>query len=158
MDIVILEQLRELQRMNTGHEFVVYVKPGPDVCLKSTGTMRIREISAPTYPIWEQYALPHAAAADRVDVLHCTSNTGPINLDIPLILTLHDIIFLETAPRMGDGRTLYQSLGNLYRRWNVPRVVASAHRVLTVSEYERRRIASHFRMDASTMAYHVPST
>lgn len=55
--------------------------------------MHIIEVNCPTYPLWEQIALPRAVAKIKADLLHCTSNTAPIYCPVPLILTLHDIIF-----------------------------------------------------------------
>jgi glycosyltransferase involved in cell wall biosynthesis len=152
MDIVILEQLREIQSLTTEIEFIVYVRPGPDQCLDSTENVKIRMLTAPTYPLWEQWALPKAAAEDRVDLLHCTSNTGPVHCGVPLVVTLHDIIFLESAPSLKDGRTPYQTLGSYYRRWNVPKVISNARQILTVSHYERSRIEDRFPELASRLS------
>ncbi len=33
MDYVVLQEIRELQRMDTDNEYFVYVKPGEDICL-----------------------------------------------------------------------------------------------------------------------------
>ncbi len=45
------------------------------------------------------------------------------------------------------GGNAYQQFGNLYRRWNVPRVVALASRIVTVSDFERQRIIDHLHID-----------
>jgi glycosyltransferase involved in cell wall biosynthesis len=57
---------------------------------------------------------------------------------VPLVVTLHDIIFLESG--LPPGGTWYQRLGNLYRRWTVPAAVRGAQAIATVSSYEGRRI------------------
>jgi glycosyltransferase involved in cell wall biosynthesis len=57
---------------------------------------------------------------------------------VPLVLTLHDIIFLE--PREGKSASRYQNLGWLYRRFVVPRVLPDCRRIVTVSRFERDRI------------------
>ncbi|MEM8559765.1 MAG: glycosyltransferase family 1 protein [Bacteroidota bacterium] len=146
MDIVALESLRHLQRLSEQagheHEYVVFVKPGEDPCLESSRNLFVYEFDAPSYPVWEQVALPQAARKAGVDVLHCTSNTAPLNSPVPTVVTVHDVIYLEgraSAILRGSG-TWYQRLGNLYRRQVVPSVAHRAAKVLTVSEYERRRI------------------
>lgn len=95
MDFVVLQEIKELQKMDTPHEYFVFVKPGVDRCIESSEHVHIIEVNCPSYPLWEQWALPRAARKAGVDILHCTSNTAPIWCDIPLVLTLHDIIFLE---------------------------------------------------------------
>jgi len=91
MDYVVLQEIRELQRMDTDNEYFVYVKPGEDICLESSANVHVVELRCPSYPLWEQYALPRAARRDRVDMLHCTSNTAPVWCGgIPLVLTLHE--------------------------------------------------------------------
>lgn len=134
MDFVVLQEIKELQKMDTPHEYFVFVKPGVDRCIESSEHVHIIEVNCPSYPLWEQWALPRAARKAGVDILHCTSNTAPIWCDIPLVLTLHDIIFLE--PRDKKNKSLYQNLGYFYRRWNVPRILKKCRRIITVSDFE----------------------
>ena len=97
MDYVVLQEIKELQQMDTKNEYFVFVAPGEDHCLEDTKNVHIIEIGGNFYPIWEQITLPNAAKELKVDILHCTSNTAPIFCNIPLILTLHDITFLEVS-------------------------------------------------------------
>lgn len=138
MDFVVLQEIRELQKMDTPHEYFVFVKADEDRCLENSEHVHIIEINCPTYPLWEQWALPRAARKARVDLLHCTSNTAPIWCNIPLVLTLHDIIFLE--PRDKKNKSLYQNLGWVYRRWDVPRILHKCRRIITVSNFELQNI------------------
>ncbi len=138
MDYVALQEIRELQQMDTPHEFYVFVKPGEDRCLESTQRVKIIELRCPSYPLWEQWALPRACRRYGVDLLHCTSNTAPLWCPVPLILTLHDIIFLE--PRDKQNKSWYQNMGWLYRRLVVPRVLPKCRRIITVSNFERENI------------------
>jgi len=112
MDYVILEEIRQLQKMQLDCDIYVFVSPGDDRCLEDSENVHIVEVKCPTYPLWEQYALPRATKRLKVDLLHCTSNTAPMFTDIPLVLTLHDIIFLE--PRDKANKSLYQNLGWYY--------------------------------------------
>ena len=56
---------------------------------------KIETLSSYTYDDWEQIRLPKAVRKLNLDFLHCTCNTAPINCSVPLLLTLHDIIYLE---------------------------------------------------------------
>jgi len=121
MDYVVLEEIRELQKIDTRNEYFVFVAPGEDKCLEDSKNVHIMEIGGDFYPLWEQVTLLKAANELNLDMLHCTSNTAPIRCKIPLILTLHDIIFLE--PRDKANKSLYQNMGWFYRRWVVPRIL-----------------------------------
>ena len=95
MDYVVLQEILEIQKIDNKNEYFIFVKPGPDRCVKDSRNVHIIEISCPSYPLWEQWALPRAVEECDVELLHCTSNTAPIFCSVPMILTLHDIIFLE---------------------------------------------------------------
>lgn len=138
MDYVVLQEILQLQQIDTENEYYVFVKPGSDRCVESSKNVHVVEIKCPSYPLWEQWALPKAAKRYGVEILHCTSNTAPLSCDIPVVLTLHDIIFLE--PRDKQNKSLYQNMGWLYRRLVVPRILDKCRRIITVSEFERNNI------------------
>jgi glycosyltransferase involved in cell wall biosynthesis len=143
MDIVALEMIRALQRIDLENEYFIFVRPDSDrSVLEATPNFHIVEVSASSYPIWEQVALPRAARKKGVDILHCTSNTAPIAGGIPLVLTLHDIIYLEKID-FSKG-TWYQRMGNLYRKWVVPSIVHRCKKIITVSVYEKEVIDRYF--------------
>lgn len=149
MDYVVLEEIKELQKIDRQNEYFIFVKPGPDKCLGGKDNFHIVEISCPTYPLWEQWALPRAARKCGVDMLHCTSNTAPVACQTPLLLTLHDIIFLE--PRDKSNKSLYQNLGWLYRRMVVPKVLGHCRKIITVSQYELDNIVTKLNIPRSRM-------
>ena len=134
MDYVVLQEIKELQQIDTENEYYVFIKPGKDRCVESTKNVHVIELNCPSYPLWEQ----------------CTSNTAPIWCDIPLILTLHDIIFLE--PRDKQNHSLYQNMGWLYRRLNVPRILDKCQRIITVSNFEMENIISKLNIPRERMA------
>lgn len=142
MDFVILEVLRLLQQEDDGNEYVVFTAPGADRCLHDTPHMHIEVVKCPTYPLWEQWALPRAVRRTGVRLLHCTSNTAPLYCPVPLILTLHDIIYLESPCPVG--MSAYQRLGWYYRRWNVPRIVHHCHSIIAVSQTAMADILQRF--------------
>lgn len=150
MDYVVLQEILHLQQMDKENEYFVFVKPGPDRCVQSSSNVHVIELGMPSYPLWEQVALPRAARKAKVDILHCTSNTAPIQCEIPLVLTLHDIIFLE--PRDKANKSLYQNLGWVYRRWNVPRIMPNCRRIITVSNFELQNIIRKTGIEKSRMA------
>ncbi len=144
MDMVALELIKNLQIIDKENEYVVFVKPDTDKCLEDTDNFKIVELGGGPYPTWEQLALPKAAKAEGCDILHCTSNTAPIKSDIPLVVILHDIIYLESVSIFKKGGTWYQKFGNLYRRYVVPRVIKKCEKIVTVSHFEKNRIREFF--------------
>ena len=158
MDFVVLETLRELQKRDDGNEYYVLVAPGEDRCLKESQNLHIIELHCPTYPLWEQIALPRAVRELGVDLLHCTSNTAPLWCSVPLVLTLHDIIYLE--PRQHRSPSLYQEMGWHYRRLVVPKILKKCKKIITVSRFECTRIreALHLPEEQITAVYNGYNT
>ena len=135
MDMVALELIKNLQEIDHKNEYVIFVKPDEDdTCIPDAPNFKVVElISKWGYPGWEQIALPKAAFQEGCDVLHCTSNTGPLFCKVPLVTTLHDIIYLESISLFKKEGSWYQKLGNMYRRYFVPPVIKKSKKVITVS-------------------------
>ena len=145
MDFVALEVIRELQKLDTENEYYILTAPGEDHCLTPTSNFHIVEIKCPSYPLWEQFALPRAIRRIKPDLLHCTSNTAPVFCSVPLVLTLHDIIFLEK--KAGKNSSFYQNMGRYYRRLVVPRIIKHCRKIITVSNFECNRIRSFLNLE-----------
>jgi glycosyltransferase involved in cell wall biosynthesis len=149
MDYVVLEEIKELQKSDTRNEYFVFVAPGEDHCLQDSKNVHIIQIGNNFYPLWEQFSLPRAVNQLNLDMLHCTSNTAPIRCKIPLILTLHDIIFLE--PRDKSNKSFYQDMGWRYRRFVVPRILKKCKRIITVSDFEFNNIITKLQIPEEKM-------
>ncbi len=149
MDMVALELIRNLQKIDSENEYFVFVAPDEDnTCIPKTNNFKIVELDGGSYPKWEQLALPKAAKAEGCDLLHCTSNTAPVKTNIPLVVTLHDIIYMESnyLKILTGSATPYQKFGNVYRKVVVPRVVKNSKKIITVSHFEKNRIGEFFGM------------
>ena len=149
MDMVALELIRNLQKIDQKNEYILFIKPDEDdSCLKESANFQIVRLEGGFYPLWEQIALPKAAKATGCQILHCTSNTAPVNTSIPLVVTLHDIIYMESSycKILGSSGTTYQKFGNAYRRMIVPKVVKKSKKIITVSHFEKDRIGEFFGM------------
>lgn len=142
MEVVALELIRELQNLDRTNEYILYCRNDVDTtCVKETMNFKVRVIKALSYFSWEQLALPSAIKKDNIEVLHSTCNTSVLFSPVPVVLTLHDIIYLEKLDFKGSA---YQNFGNLYRRFVVPRIVARCEIIITVSKYERTTILKKF--------------
>ena len=147
MDMVALELIRNLQQLDKQNEYFIFVKNDVDRCLSDTPNFRIIDVPSAPYPIWEQVNLPAAARKYHCDILHCTSNTAPVVTSVPLVVTLHDIIYMESMSVLKKGFTPYQKFGNMYRRYVVPQVVRKSAKIITVSEFEKKRIGDFFKVN-----------
>lgn len=140
-----LELLHELNRLNTKHKFVVFVKhykAGNNY--NDTTDLTIKELNGRLFFDFEQFFLPLALNRNKIDILHCTGNTTPLICHKPIVQTLHDIIFMDEIP-FSD--SLYQRAGNLYRRFVVPFSVKKSKAIITVSHHEKERIINRFQLD-----------
>jgi glycosyltransferase involved in cell wall biosynthesis len=146
MDFVALEMIKNLQKIDKVNEYVIFINEGPDKsCLLETDNFKI-VVFGGAYPIWEQIKLPKMCSKYKLDILHCTSNTAPIKCPVPLVVTIHDIIYFETHPLKSKGYTSYQKFGNLYRRWVVGKLLKSAREIITVSHFEQERFESFLNL------------
>jgi glycosyltransferase involved in cell wall biosynthesis len=149
MDMVALELIRNLQTIDQENEYILFIKPdADDTVLQESANFRVVRLNGGFYPLWEQIALPRAARKAGCQLLHCTSNTAPVLTRIPLVVTLHDIIYMESSYLKilrGSG-SLYQKFGNLYRKFFVPWIVKKSDKIITVSHFEKKRIGQFFGM------------
>ncbi len=135
MEVVTLELIKHLQNIDPVNEYVVFVKDDEDAdCVRGEVNFEIRKTPVFSYPYWEQLYLPKIAKEAHLDLLHCTSNTAPVFYKSPMVLTLHDIIYLENVSFAGN---TYQNFGNLYRKFIVPKVIRQCDQIITVSEFEK---------------------
>ena len=150
MDRVALEFIKHLQEIDKVNEYFIFVKPDVDnQIISNTQNFKIVEIHGGPYPIWEQFKLPKQVKAHKCDVLHCTSNTAPLHSEIPIITTLHDIIFKETSlfRILISKASWYQKLGNIYRRLIVSNVISKSKKLITVSHHERKNIRAKYNLE-----------
>lgn len=140
-----LSLLKKLQQIEPKIEFVVFVKDDvDDKCFTESSNFKIRKVAGRMFADFEHIFLPLAAKREKVDLLHCTGNTTPYMAPVPVVQTLHDIIFMDPIPRKDS---LYQQVGNLYRRKIVPLSVRHSQAIITVSNYEKDRIVSRLGVD-----------
>ncbi|HLK30462.1 MAG TPA: glycosyltransferase family 1 protein [Puia sp.] len=144
MEVVALELIKQIQELDKKNEYILFAKDDADrQCVDEKSNFKIQTIPSYTYADWEQFRLPQAVKKQKLDFLHCTCNTAPTKSSVPLLLTLHDIIYLEKVDFKG---TAYQNFGNLYRRFVVPKVVEKSKIVITVSDFERQTILEKLKL------------
>ena len=145
MEIVALEIMRYLQQLDLQNRYIIFSKKDvDDSCIKPTPNFTINKtFSKVFYPLWEQFYLAKAIKKIKPTLLHCTSNTAPLFCKVPIIITIHDVIYMESINFSGSS---YQNFGNLYRRFIVARVAKKAAMIITVSTFEKKIIAKRLNI------------
>ncbi|MFD2933744.1 glycosyltransferase family 4 protein [Spirosoma flavum] len=139
-DITALELIQALQQIDHVNTYFIFVCPGENkkfLTIHSNFTL----VSVPGVNsiYWEQVALPKALRTYQLDVLHCTSNIAPRLTGVPLIVTLHDVLFLRQTSGINTA-SAYQRFGDQYRTMLVGRLINRSSNVLTVSRFAAQQI------------------
>jgi glycosyltransferase involved in cell wall biosynthesis len=87
------------------------------------------------------YDLPRRLRQDKPQLLH-VQYTAPLFCPVPLVVSVHDVSFLEHPEYFTPFRALQL-------RFTVDRTVRAAARVLTPSEFSKRRILESYGLDES---------
>lgn len=144
MDVVAIESIKKLQVLDKVNSYFIFCfNDSFNHEIFETENFRIIHIPKIPSPVAEQFLLPLLAIKYKLDLLHSTGNTSPLFLHCKRIITLHDVIYLESSKNYSGG-TLYQRIGNRYRRFVVPYVIPKADKVITVSENEKEIIKNLF--------------
>jgi len=142
IDIVALEQIKRIQYLDRENEYFIFCFNDTDsYILENTKNVQIIRLPRIPSPIAEQFLLPFLALKYKLDILHSTGNTAPLFLHCKRLITLHDIIYLRKDILLKGG-SIYQKIGNAYRRLIVPFVLPKADAIFTVSETEKLEIIS----------------
>ena len=140
-----LNLIREIVLIRPDIDFYLYIcHPDLDASLPSGPNVFIRQINLPLDPLWEQVVLPLAAYQDGVHLLHSLGNTSPLFTigNMKQVLTIHDVMFLQTGSFVLKPVTFYQKIGRWYRSLITPRSANRVSKVITVSEFSKQDILS----------------
>jgi glycosyltransferase involved in cell wall biosynthesis len=129
-------------------EFLAYVS-SPEACGWLPAGIRTSSIS--TNPFLRLgFELSMKLRRDRPDLLH-VQYTAPMGCSVPVVVSVHDVSFLEHPEYFKPGRARQL-------RWTVRRTVDRAAKVLTVSEFSRRailRVYGHLDEDKVVVAHNA---
>ena len=114
------------------HEFVLYAAAPLRITLDAR-RFATRVIPGSNGTWWEQMRLPGVAAADHLDVFFAPAYTAPLRLDVPTVVTIHDLSYVAHPEwfRLREGAR---------RRWLTRATAARARAIVTVSEFSKREI------------------
>lgn len=91
--------------------------------------------------LWEQYALPRLLKKLKNPLLLNFCNTAPLSYKNQII-TIHDLAAIEHPE-------WFSRPFSTYYRWLLPRIAHNALRVVTVSEWSKKKISERFQIEPS---------
>ncbi len=123
-----------------GVECVVYVDRAlPSADALSGASVHI--ISTKPTVWWDQVGLPRRLAQDNISVFLSPYYKGPVLATCPVVLTVHDLLFIEY---MGQTHPVY----DLVMTWLAGLYASRAAAIITDSEYAKRTIISRLGIGA----------
>jgi glycosyltransferase involved in cell wall biosynthesis len=135
-EVYIRNLLKEFARLDEGSDLIAYISKE---AVKADLPRRIltRRVSQNPYKRLG-LDMPRHLWRDRPDLLH-VQYTGPLFSATPLVVSVHDVSFLEYPQ-------YFTRFRSLQLRLTVHQTVQRAARVLTPSEFSRRAILKHYRI------------
>jgi glycosyltransferase involved in cell wall biosynthesis len=136
-----------LAEVAPGWRFTLFLGPKSDRAALPPNA-NVASVSLAGHPaLLEQRLIPRRARQMGCDLLHAPDNTGPLWAGLPLVLTLHDTLWLRPLCEAVPRPTMSQRLQDRYRKWVAPPAARRARRVLTVSEFSRRDILARLGLE-----------
>lgn len=128
----IYELLASVPSRRPADRFIAYVPPGdipPDFRQQMPDNLRLTQSRFPTgkAPVripWEQTLLSAATYRDRLDLLHCPVNVRPFVARCPVIVTIHDLIFLRYPKSYHPGKQAYLRIMTCWSARHAAHVIA----------------------------------
>lgn len=127
---------------------IVFVSPSNIKQNEYAEQLSARIIGSHKGHIWEQWDLVRYLNQNGNPLLLCLCNTAPLYYKNKIV-TVHDVAF-EAYPQTFSKAFLY-----LYR-FMIPRIMKSALRVITVSQFSKGEIVKYYGIDAKSI--HVVSS
>jgi glycosyltransferase involved in cell wall biosynthesis len=136
-EVYVRSLLREFAEIDRQSEFVAYIsEPGAEKWIPQR--IQVRRVASNPYTRlgWD---LARHTRADRPDLIH-VQYTAPLLGRVPIVVTVHDVSFLEHPE-------YFTVIRRSQLRYTVAKTVKHAARILTVSDFSR---------DAILRAYDIP--
>lgn len=103
--------------------------------------LRYIEMRGDRFDAWLQFRLPIAARVDRLDVMHCPANQCPRWMPVPTIVTIHDLIPLDSSESF-DAPYVRR-----FSKW-IAHATRNADAITCPSQYTRARLVEEMGGDA----------
>jgi glycosyltransferase involved in cell wall biosynthesis len=142
---------RWTSRPDAGRRRLILYAPEPPTLALPEGTVELRVIGGGRGTWWEQTHLRRAVADDRLDIFFAPAYTAPLGTTVPLGVTIHDISFV-VHPEW------FRASEGLRRRFLTRRAARMASVIFTDSEFSRRELEEHLRVDPARIMVIPPGS
>ncbi len=136
-EVYIRNLLNEFAKLDRSSQFIAYVSK-PDADLRLPAGFATRWVSQNPFRRLGM-DLPLRLREDRPDLLH-VQYTGPLFSKVPLVVSVHDVSFLEHPQYFTRFRATQLKM-------TVRKTAERAAAILTPSEFSRTAILRHYRLD-----------
>ena len=143
----LLRAWRELEPDNL--EVLAYGDDRMDPAVASEfrdSVIAVKRLSARPFALWEQWALPRAAARDRADLIHALANVGPLRPSAPMVVSMHDVIEWHRGKDFDGELSSRHRLSRLYRMNAMALNARRARAIHTVSQHAAEDIHRTLRV------------
>jgi len=141
-EVYVRSLLEAFAAVDDNSEFVAYVST-PEAARAVPRGFATRTVSRNPFARLGR-DLPRQLRRDRPDLIH-VQYTAPVACPAPIVVSVHDVSFLEHPGYFPAARAFQLRL-------TVARTVARAARIITVSEFSRRAIARAYGLDEEDIA------
>jgi glycosyltransferase involved in cell wall biosynthesis len=136
-EVYIRNLLQQFALLDQSSELIAYISK-PDAPAQLPSGIQTRWVSDNPYKRLG-FDIPRHLHADRPDLLH-VQYTAPLRGNVPLIVSVHDVSYLEHPQYFTHFRAAQL-------RFTVKRTLDRAARVLTPSEFSKKAILKYYPMD-----------
>jgi len=120
-------------------DFLLLRSPRAQGPLSTSENVRERVVPYEASGPATMWGLPLVVDLDGVDVFHAPFNIHPAGLDMPVVTTVHDTMWLE-APELCRRPGAWGRVETMYWQHGMRRALQRSARIVTVSEASRRAI------------------
>jgi glycosyltransferase involved in cell wall biosynthesis len=141
------------------NEYVLYVDRAPDQNTRlpqqpNFSYKILKQLPGIGMPWREQVGLSLQTTRDRIDLLHSPCLTAPLAHGCPLVITIHDMIWLFPQQYSRSGKSSLQWKLMEWYQLTVPRIASRrAAAIITVSQLSKEDIIKH--LDVNPGLVHV---
>jgi len=149
--------IRAVAEVDSDNAYVLYLDraPGEQTAIPRPSNFRYRIVPG-RWPVigmpWrEQVSLPRAARQDRLTVFHSPCLTAPAWSPCPLVVTVHDTIWMFPERFRSGPSSLKRRMMERYSQWAGRSGVRRAAAIITVSHAAAADITAHLHVDAAQL-------
>jgi len=147
--------INALSQIECDHLFIIYLdrKKSENIALPQSKNFQYRVVPA-TFPVLgmpfrEQVLLNMQMAKDELDVCHFLCNTAPIKISIKAVLSLLDVIQVETTQNFLTTRKFENFRRwaiTAYSKWTILKTADKVDKLITLSQFEKSEIVKHLNI------------